>query len=173
MNTGGKRDPAGLVESMRGKRLSRDAALRIGAIGLVVVVAALVLPGLLSPPEPPPLPADVGLGATGASGAEGPMAEAPELDRPKSERKDASAAQPSHDARGEGGLDEESRERTDGDRDDREPERTPAPQPAPQPSPAPVTAPAPAAAPAPVYVAPGTVAQPPPPAAEAPGEFGP
>ncbi len=95
---------------MRGKRLSRDAALRIGAIGLAVVAAALVLPGLLSPPEPPPLPADVGLGATGATGAAGIVAEAdPGRDEPrgregKPERREAAMPEPEASPRGGAGA---------------------------------------------------------------------
>src|SRR5688500_9171659 len=79
---------------MRGKRLSREAALRIGAVALVAVAAIAFLPGLLSPPEAPPLPDDVGLGATGVDGvvAEAPVAREqrpPEKRRPAADRAEA------------------------------------------------------------------------------------
>ncbi|HEX6116968.1 MAG TPA: hypothetical protein VFY99_07695 [Solirubrobacterales bacterium] len=157
---------------MRGKRLSRDAALRIGAIGLVVVAAALVLPGLLSTPDPPPLPADVGLGATGASGADGAPAETPERRRSQPKRRRAKPELGSGEARGEaaeGGGDRGSPDRVDRDRDEREREPEPAPPP---PPPVPATTPVPAPAPAPAGVAPAPVSPAPAPA-DAPGDFGP
>ena len=53
---------------MKGKRISREAALRVGAIVAAAVATIAILPGLLSPPDPPPLAADIGLGSTGPTG---------------------------------------------------------------------------------------------------------
>ena len=155
---GGKCAQRGLLVAMRGKRLSREAALRIGAIVLVVAATIAFLPGLLSPPEPPPLPEDVGLGATGAEGvvAEAEPREARER-RPKvkPDRSPERKRDPKNDARG--GEDRETKHR--GEARDEDPAPAPA-SPAPPPQPA-----------VPAYVPP--VPAPVPPAAPPPGEFGP
>jgi len=160
--------------------LSRDAALRIGAIGLVLVVAALLLPGLLSPPDPPPLPADVGIGATGASGPAGALAEAaPRIRRKGSDREVTEPGRlvhqperkPPERAQSDPHHRAHRHERPERERPTAPPPAAPPPASAPPPSPAP--APTPAAAP-PVYVAPAPAPPPGPAVApQAPGEFGP
>lgn len=45
---------------MKGLRIDRERALRVAATCGLALLAATILPGLLQPPEPPPLPDDVG-----------------------------------------------------------------------------------------------------------------
>jgi hypothetical protein len=146
---------------MRGKRLSRDAVLRVGAIALAVLAAVLFLPGLLSPPEPPPLPADVGLGATGVTGPVGVVEEKERPARPAKVKEKPEPVRETNNRASRGGGSKpplETREK------DREPEVVAQPPPTAPP-------PAPEPAPAPAYVAPTPA--PLPPAEPPPGEFGP
>ncbi|MGI8460139.1 MAG: hypothetical protein ACR2OC_00680 [Solirubrobacterales bacterium] len=168
---GGAARRLGLVSDMRGKRISRDAALRIGAIALVALAAVAFAPGLLSPPDPPPLAADIGLGATGANGLSGLIAEREPREGGAGRlraRRDTEANGISERARGEREIERPRRpKRADLDKPPAKPPKPAAPTSAPPPQPA-----APAA---PVYVAPAPAPAPAPPPAAAPppGEFGP
>jgi hypothetical protein len=154
---------------VKGKRINREAALRIGAVVVAVVAAIAILPGLLSPPEPPPLAADIGLGARGPTGVSG--AERPEPERrdplKRHRRPDREGGAPNSQMAQGGGAEPEKapgRKRPD-KRSEPETVSTPAPQPPVAPAPSPTPALPPPSLPAP---------PPPPPApAEAPGEFGP
>lgn len=45
---------------MTGLRIDRERAIKVAAICGLAVISVSILPGLLRPPEPPPLPPDVG-----------------------------------------------------------------------------------------------------------------
>jgi hypothetical protein len=153
---------------IRWKNVGRLAAGAAGAGALLVVA-----PGLFEPPQPPPLPADVGL-ATGATGVttEVPDPEAPAADSHARERRERSDRQ-----RG-GRHESEPRPAVKGRRDPLRPRTHTAQATAPSPatpvaSPAvasqAITAPAATLAPPPTAPPPAAVS---PPRAAHPSEFG-
>jgi hypothetical protein len=159
---------------IRWRNVGRVAA-GVGAGGLLIAFA----PGLLEPPDPPPLPADVGL-ATGATGAAGPYALA--APRPRRDRAAPRAHRepdPVPDSASRGAR--PTRARHGSDRDPATPHLGPeasppaAPVAAPTPAPVPAAAAPPAApaAPAPPEASPSLPHDPPaPPPPHGPSQFG-
>jgi len=173
---------------MRGVRIDREKALRIGALIALAALGLSTLPGLLRTPEPPPVPPDVGFRPGEFTRAPAGPARSANGSRPKGRR----GARP--DARREGEKGGRSRDRAvstrhpgrrsarDGDRgskrtrtgrsEDADGDSVPASAPA---APA-VSAPAPALPPPPAPVTPPSPARPPappPPPGDGSEEFAP